>query len=193
MMSHRKRFWFACGFEAMLLLLAAGLSRVSSQPWQADLRWSLGAAGWGLVAVGPLLAGFLLLLRARGGPLAAVREFLEQRVRPFFADWSVLELAALSVVAGVSEEVFFRAMLHGGLAPLLGQPLAILVASAAFGLCHPISLAYALSTSLVGVYFSALWLFTGNLLAPVLAHGVYDFVALMCLLRRSPGRLDGGT
>lgn len=187
MTSHRKRFWFACGFEAMLLLLAGGLSRVLNQPWTGDLRWSLEASGWGLVAVGPLLGWFRLVLRAQRGPFAAVREFLEQRVQPFFADWSVPELAVLSLVAGLSEEVFFRAVLHGGLAPLLGQPFAILAASVAFGLCHPISLAYAASTSVVGVYFSGLWLWTGNLLAPVLAHAVYDFVALMFLLRRWPG------
>lgn len=184
MTSHRKRFWFACAFEATLLLLAVGLSRVLNQPWPGNLRWSLEAAAWGLVAVGPLFAWFLVVLRAQRGPFAAVREFLEQQVQPFFAGWTSAELAALSLVAGVSEEVFFRAVLHGGLAPLLGQPLAILVASAAFGLCHPISLAYVASTSLVGVYFSGLWLWTGNLLAPILAHALYDFAALTLLLRR---------
>jgi uncharacterized protein len=50
--------------------------------------------------------------------------------------------------------------------------------------CHWITRTYALLAALVGLYLGGLWLWTGNLLVPIVAHALYDFVALIWILRR---------
>ena len=48
------------------------------------------------------------------------------------------------------------------------------------------TLAYAMLAALVGGYLGWLHLASGNLLVPILAHALYDFVALRLLLRVKP-------
>ena len=55
-----------------------------------------------------------------------------------------------------------------------------------FGLAHPITPFYAILAGLIGVYFGWLMIASENLLVPVVAHGAYDFVALIYLVRGSP-------
>jgi len=42
---------------------------------------------------------------------------------------------------------------------------------------------YAILATLIGVYFGGLVLWTENLLPAIIAHGVYDFAALVYLTR----------
>jgi membrane protease YdiL (CAAX protease family) len=56
---------------------------------------------------------------------------------------------------------------------------------------HPMTPAYAVLASLAGAYLGWAYLATENLLVPVLAHALYDFTALVYLLRK-PGAADTG-
>ena len=47
--------------------------------------------------------------------------------------------------------------------------------------------------AVVGIYLGLLWLATGNLLVPIVTHGVYDFAALVWLLRRYHAQTLRGT
>lgn len=133
-------------------------------------------AGCGLALAGtlPLVtapwAGRVLLLRG----LKRAWDRLELRLGPGLSGREVLVLAACS---GLSEEIFFRGAVQGG--------LGILAASALFGLLHPMSVAYAVWAGTVGAGFGLLYVATGSLLAPVAAHATYNLVALAYLRRRS--------
>jgi membrane protease YdiL (CAAX protease family) len=81
----------------------------------------------------------------------------------------------------VAEEVLFRGVVQVGLAEVFSEPLALVSTSAIFGLAHFASPAYALLAGLVGLYLGALFLLQGSLLVPILAHALYDFVALLAL------------
>jgi membrane protease YdiL (CAAX protease family) len=48
---------------------------------------------------------------------------------------------------------------------------------------HMISATYAALCFLTGLYLGGLWLTSGNLLVPATVHGLYDFLALVFLLR----------
>ena len=87
------------------------------------------------------------------------------------------------LTAGVGEEVLFRGFLQGALGQWLGTGPGLVLASVVFGAAHPVTPAYVLIASVIGVYLGGLWLVSGNLLVPMLAHGLYDFVALLMLLR----------
>jgi hypothetical protein len=45
-----------------------------------------------------------------------------------------------------------------------------------------VSLTYAVIAALIGAYLGAIMLLTQNVLTPIVAHGLYDFVALLYLV-----------
>ncbi|WP_260482918.1 CPBP family intramembrane glutamic endopeptidase [Sphingomicrobium flavum] len=89
--------------------------------------------------------------------------------------------AALSITAGVTEELFFRLTL-----PLLayaatGSALAgFVIAGAAFGLMHWYQgWTGVIATTLVGTLLAYLYLSSGSLIKPILVHILIDLVALV--------------
>jgi membrane protease YdiL (CAAX protease family) len=82
--------------------------------------------------------------------------------------------------------MLFRGVLQqafGNWLPVWG---AIAAAALLFGLLHAVTTTYAVLAALVGAYLGWLYFLTGNLLAPIVAHALYDFVALV-YLTRGPG------
>lgn len=61
--------------------------------------------------------------------------------------------------------------------------LALILAAVAFGAAHLITWTYAVVTTIIGAYLGLLWIWTGNLLTPMVTHAVYDFIALVYFLR----------
>jgi len=169
--------------EASLLGLAAVWSELAGQPLLGSMHWRTTDAILGIVGAIPLFLLFQAALASSWAPMITIRRFLEDFVRPFFGKWSVVQLAVISALAGVSEEIFFRGALQGGLTQPFGVIPAILVASVIFGFCHLVNRAYAILAGFIGVYFSVLWVASGNLLTPIVTHAVYDFIALVYFLR----------
>ncbi|MBN2505833.1 MAG: CPBP family intramembrane metalloprotease [Verrucomicrobia bacterium] len=172
--------------ELSLLAVAVALGWCLGQPVWGTLRWEARDAAYGAAAAVPMLAAFGWMLRSRWRPLAALREFLETHVRPFMGSWSVGQLLAISCIAGVAEESLFRAVLQDGLGPRLTAMGAWLAASLLFGLCHAVTRTYAAMAALMGGYLGIVYGLTGNLLAPIVSHALYDVVALVVFLRRTP-------
>jgi len=144
---------------------------------------------WGLAATGPMLIGFWLIDRFPWGPLGDLKRDVERLVVPLFRGCSILELALISAAAGIGEEMLFRGLVQHALAQWLAPPwgvwIALVAASFVFGCFHPLSTTYAVLAALIGLYLGLLLIFSGNLLAPALAHGLYDFVALVYMVRGS--------
>ena len=115
-------------------------------------------------------------------------EVVEDQLGPLLASRSSVELAVLATLAGLAEEILFRGVLQVGLARVLPDAAALVLASMAFGLAHFITRAYALLAGMAGLYLGSLFLAQGNLLVPIVAHALYDFVALTYLVRRYRAR-----
>ena len=113
-----------------------------------------------------------------------------EQLGPLLALRSPAELVLLALIAGLAEEILFRGVVQAGLARVLPDWAAVLVAGAAFGLAHFITPAYALLAGLAGVYLGALFWLGGTLIVPIVAHALYDIVALSYVARLS-GRLPG--
>src|SRR4029077_2757949 len=98
------------------------------------------------------------------------------------------QFAMVAVLAGVGEELLFR----GGLQTIFGNwttPLVgMLVTSLAFGPAHALSKLYFLFAVAVGGFLGWMTWKYNDLVAPMVAHGVYDFLALVYLSRRTPLR-----
>lgn len=174
---------FAVAFEAGIFLAAWALGWLIDRPlsMQINATWTSLVAG--ILATGPLLLGMWLCSRCRLRPLRSLMRQIEESLVPLFrgASWRVLLL--VSVLAGLGEECLFRGVIQSGLAEWIGLPLALATTSALFGLAHLITPTYAALAGLIGFYFGGLVIVTDSLFAPVVAHALYDFAALIYLLR----------
>jgi membrane protease YdiL (CAAX protease family) len=170
-------------FEGGLAALACLIGwLVGLLPWE-KLAWDPAAAALGVAASVPMLLLLVVCVLVPWGPLARIRQFIDRVVRPLMSACTVADLALISLLAGLGEELLFRGLIQEGLAGWLGPWAALALASILFGLMHPLTPAYAVLATLAGAYLGWAYLASGNLLVPILAHALYDFTALVYLLR----------
>jgi membrane protease YdiL (CAAX protease family) len=179
----RDALLLAIGFEGGLVLLAWLLGWVLEQPPLAKTHWNTRDLGLSVAATLPLLVGFAICVRWPIGPLARIKRFSDEFIRPFFRPCTWYDLAVISVVAGLGEEMLFRGVVQGALGSWLGTGYGLAITSVVFGLLHCITPTYALLATLCGAYLGGLLLLTDNLLAAIVPHALYDFIALTYLVR----------
>jgi uncharacterized protein len=169
--------------EAGLLLLAWALARWwDLAPWR-DLELQSEGVLWGLAATLPPVLGLAWLVVSQRGPIRDLLDLVVDQIGPFLVPLSAAELALLAAVAGFSEEILFRGVLQVGLTEWLSPGGALLATSIVFGLVHFASRTYAVLAGVMGLYLGGLFLAQENLLAPIVTHALYDFVALMLVAR----------
>ncbi len=139
-----------------------------------------------LVGFGGAAAMLLVFGSAWRLPFESIRRIeakIEAALRPLLETCTAGQLALLSIAAGFGEELLFRGLIQGMLNEATGYYTAVLLSALLFGLAHPITPAYVVFASVMGVFLSWTWQLSGNLLTPIVAHSAYDFVALLFLLR----------
>ena len=176
-------------FEGGLVMVAVAAGWLLGTPALASLRPTMDAFAQGVAATLPMLL-LLTPLARRNRALKDLRDFVGRQILPLFKNASLLQLGLLSVLAGVGEEALFRGVLQTWLVQHVGIYPGWILASIAFGLAHYVNRAYAIVATLIGLYLGWLYLVSGNLLLPVIAHALYDFVALIVLLREGQRELN---
>jgi membrane protease YdiL (CAAX protease family) len=177
-------------FEGGLVALAWGLGHLLDTPPGEQTIFTNTAVPLGVGATVPLFAGLYWILRSPWSVVARLRLVIEEKVVPLFADCSIVGLAVISILAGVGEEALFRGVLQGYVASSLGVIPALLIVSAVFGLVHPVTVAYAVMAGMIGLYLGVLTVWSGTLVPAMLAHALYDFVALTLLVRNERFRVE---
>jgi hypothetical protein len=180
----RRLLLLAVLFEGGLGAVACLLGWLLGYPFWQHLRADPADAALGAAASVPMLLLFAACVRWPAGPFAPLKRFADEVIRPLFAQCSLAELALIALLAGLGEELMFRGLLQDVLGRWLGTWPALAVTSLLFGALHPMTLTYAAMAALMGVYLGALVLANGNLLPAVVAHALYDFLALAYLVRR---------
>lgn len=172
------------------MLVALGLGAwVGVAPFAA-LDWTWRGLAWGIAATAPLLLGLWWCLGTRVPPVVRLVRLARQRIGPLFAGSTTLELALVAALAGLGEEALFRGVIQTALAGHVPAWAAIGLTAALFGVAHWLTLTYAVLAGIVGAYLG--WTLTagGNLLVPVVAHGLYDLIALAILVRGAKAPRD---
>jgi membrane protease YdiL (CAAX protease family) len=182
-LSRKLSFSAACLLELALLVLAFVWGWLFHRSALLDFHRGLKAAVIGVVAAIPPFLLFLWTLNLKLQICSQHRHLFQTVLRPLFGNWSILQLLVISLIAGVSEEAFFRGAIQGSLADQVGVIAALVLASVAFGACHLLTWTYAIIAALIGLYLGLLWIWTGSLLTPMITHALYDFVALVYFLR----------
>jgi membrane protease YdiL (CAAX protease family) len=134
----------------------------------------------GLVAAALLAAvNYWLLARApENWIVRGVRTVYDEMLIPLFARLDRPGLVAIGAAAGLGEEWLFRGVLQ----PVLGFWLTSLL----FGLAHVGGirmLPFGVWATGMGLVMGGLAIATGGLIAPIVAHGVYDMLALEYIRR----------
>lgn len=178
-MATRRILILALVTQSLLIVTAWTLSRVLDiAPHWGDHPGrdiAIGFAGALLLAA----LNFLMLTRAPSNWLVdGVRAVYHEVLIPLFARFDAGSALAVGIVAGLGEEWLFRGVLQ----PLVGW----VAASVMFGLAHVGGrnmLPFGVWASVMGLALGALANATGGLTAPVVAHGLYDILALAYLRR----------
>ena len=184
-MSGRRLVFIALVLEGFLFLLAIFLGIGYKNPVFEHLgNFTQGLVWGGLASIPPLLL-FWISLRIRTGPLARLRDDVALLVNQMFADCSFLDLVWISFAAGIGEEFLFRGALQSILTDRTGILMALIISNLLFGLAHPISKIYFATAAFFGLYFGVLFILLDNLWVPIVAHALYDLVALSYYLKYS--------
>jgi hypothetical protein len=101
-----------------------------------------------------------------------------------FPNGSIAQFATVAALAGVGEELLFRGSLQTALSNWTTPIIGLVITSVLFGLAHALSKLYFVFAVAVGAFLGWLTLKYNDLLAPIIAHGLYDFLALAYLSRR---------
>jgi uncharacterized protein len=177
----------AAAFEGGIAILAVVAGLLLGQRPLASFSWDMADVGWGIAATLPLLGLLWFCVVSRWPPLVKIYKIIDEVLVPLFATCGLLEFAAIALLAGLGEEMLFRGVVQSALMRWIGGPagvwLALAFAGLLFGLAHAVTFTYILLAGLIGVYLGWVWLLTGNLLVPIIAHAVYDFTALVYLVR----------
>jgi membrane protease YdiL (CAAX protease family) len=103
-----------------------------------------------------------------------MKNIIEKMIYPIFSKVTFPEIIMMAVMSGIAEEFFFRGILM--------KEFGIIIASVIFGALHTSSRDtwfMGFWSALAGVFFCILYLKTGNLFVPMLAHAVNNFVGVM--------------
>ncbi|HVR35496.1 MAG TPA: CPBP family intramembrane glutamic endopeptidase [Methylomirabilota bacterium] len=183
----RMVFWMGCVFEGGLVVVALALAAWLGLPLIDGLRPDGTGVALGVAGTAPPLLLLWWIRRSRSRGLVEFRRFLAERVEPLFAGWSVAQFAVLSVLAGFGEEMLFRGVLQPAAAGVLGEIPGWIAVSLLFGALHALNRTYFLLATALGLYLGWLSMWSGGLISPIVAHGLYDFLALALFLGRMGG------
>ena len=129
-----------------------------------------------------MLIFLAVTLRWPIGPLARIRTFFDRELAPLLKECHWSDYLLISIAAGVGEEMLFRGLIQGALSLFFGPWAGVSAAAILFGLLHPVSMTYVVVATSLGAYLGVVWLVTGNLLSVMVAHAIYDFLALLILM-----------
>ncbi len=186
MIFYIKHRWYTALLATAILGAAAwwlgGWVHLTAGPLALRLQVAVGAAG-GCAAV--LINGMLheLLTRTRG------RRYLEQfevYTRDILDGMRWPEYITGGLMAGFAEEPLFRGvLLEWFLQPSVHLPaVGVAIAAIVFALCHWLRWRYFgfwIWATWEGVWFGILYVATGSLLVPMVAHALHDVVAYRLL------------
>jgi membrane protease YdiL (CAAX protease family) len=183
MQSSARNFALAVVFESMLGFAGLTIAWGAEISLHGRLLITSPALVRGLVVCVPMVVFLIAMSASRWPPLVRLRQQVEMLVGELFSHSSWLELALICLAAGLGEELLFRGALQPWVARHTDPNVAIAVVGLLFGLAHSLSITYFVVATLIGCYFGWLMQAYDDLIAPIVAHALYDFIAILFIRR----------
>jgi membrane protease YdiL (CAAX protease family) len=140
--------------------------------------------------IGAGLSGGLAIEVFRFRWIEDASEIAEKHLTVLLRGCSFWHLIALSLSAGVGEELLFRGWLQGTLVRELevfgtvGVAFAIFLASLMFGIVHPLSRGYVAVATVLGVILGVTAYWSQNIFMAIIGHAVYDAILMFLFVRK---------
>ena len=183
----------AAGFRlAVLVEGAMGLAAIGlAKLFEVSLREQFAADPkvlWrglvaGAIATLPMFLLFWAMLESRWQPLVELKRQVREMIRTLFPRAGLVELAIIAVLAGVGEELLFRGVIQTLVGRWTSPLIGLVIASLIFGGLHAVSRLYFILATGIGAYLGWLLVQFDDLTVPIVAHALYDFIALVYLTR----------
>ncbi len=190
-MSRRQFLLLATSFQGGLAILALVIAWLLNINPLDQVRWTTSAGAAGILGTIPMLLVFAVTYRSNLRPLREVRCFLTETLGPTLKDCYWFDLLWVSFLAGYSEELLFRGVIQNWVTHW-GWVTGLIVGNILFAVAHAITPAYVILAAILGMMLGLLFECSDsrNLLVPVVAHTLYDLIALTVIrrnyLRQSP-------
>ena len=195
----RRIFLIAIGVEGGMGVVAVAVGFLLGMPVGQWVTWSQVGLLWGMAGAAVMLALLWLCRVMPVDGMQRLNRLADRLVRSLFGRSGWWELLVIALLAGWGEEFLFRGLLQGGLESLFGglalpfpgwmpQAAALVIASVGFGFAHCLSREYVVFATFIGLMLGGMAIATGDLLAPIVAHAAYDFVALLLLRGNAANR-----
>lgn len=169
-------------FEGALVLMAVAFG------WLADIRplefikATRQDLAIGILATVPMLLSFVWMYRSGLPAFQRIRKFLIETLGSTLAQTRWFDVIVLAVLAGFCEELFFRGFLQVWLSQW-GSLVGLLASSVIFGVVHAVTPTYFILTFVAGLFLGGVFIqCNSNLLAPMIAHALYDYVAFLVIV-----------
>ncbi|MCA8997820.1 MAG: CPBP family intramembrane metalloprotease [Planctomycetaceae bacterium] len=167
---------YSFSFLLVLLLLTMWLAWLLDVQPIRTIHWSLQDFAMGSLAALGMMAAF--------SAFGSVRQQAEDILGPMLARCHWYDLLVLATFVGIVEELLFRGLLEQWLSRV--DPwFAFFAVNILFGLLHAVSAWYAVLAAILGGILSLLAQIPGeyNLLRPIVAHGLYDYIGFLWVAR----------
>lgn len=172
-MSANRLLLVAIGGEAALALGALAWIDLRRLPLDAGPPFKSVAVGLALAALFALANLYLLRRAPAVVGVRSIRRLYSEILKPLFAEIRAVDVVLIGLAAGVGEELLFRGAVQA--------EFGVVPASLLFGAVHiggSGTVAFGCWAALCGLALGWLAVWTGGLLAPTVAHVVYDTLAL---------------
>ncbi|MDR1479878.1 MAG: CPBP family intramembrane metalloprotease [Planctomycetaceae bacterium] len=153
----------------------------------------------------PLLIFYFILKSLPFENLRKVDRLVFEFVREYMNGFSIWQIAAISLSAGLGEELLFRGLLQNGILIKSGfqelinnstvdvliwnrasfySVIVVIFVSILFGAAHALTKTYFVIASIISIYFGVILLMTNNIIIPIAVHALYDFVVIVFIMWR---------
>ena len=173
-----KKFAGVITGTAFIAIVAFGASVLLGIPLLASIKGSALDIALGVIATAPLAVFLLWFMRTQ---ITAFASFRESQIAFFSSigfEFTWPRILLMAIAAGVCEELLFRGVLQTFADRYTPTIIAVVLTNVLFGLLHWRTALYALIAGVVGAYLGILFWITENLAAPIVAHALYDLMAL---------------
>ena len=170
--------------EGGLYFLGLALMNLAEIELRSVFSVSWTSTFYALLLTLPMFVTLYLVERSGWQPIVELRNEMDEKILPIFSNCNTVDLAVIAFFAGVGEELFFRGWMQAVLVERSGVLIGILITSLIFGVLHYLSTAYFIYAFLTSIYLGIIYLVTGNLFIVMAIHAVYDFAALVYLVRK---------
>jgi membrane protease YdiL (CAAX protease family) len=175
------------GVTAVILLLVAKVWQHLSSVSLLPLSWTGWALPWGAGVGLAITAASSIVYRLWPAYRQSADFYLALVIKPL--EWP--DLLWLGLLPGMSEELLFRGVM---LSDLGMDTTALVISSLCFGILHfsgPQQWSYVIWATLVGLALGYSALATGNLLVPIVAHILTNWIS-GCVWKLGNGKNGGG-